>query len=183
MACLHRHQALEQLLRATNSYMGAVPDAARGGTLLRQVRRYFARVLGSFGLELLAAEGAAAAGGEGASAAAIAGALSTFRDDVRQRGIGMVKGGEGGAALAEVGKEVLALCDTLRDDVLPGVGMLVEDRPSGQAQYKLADPKQLLAEAERKREAAAAAAAEKEAKKAARAAQAALQTMLTYGYY
>ncbi|KAL3892566.1 MAG: hypothetical protein SGPRY_015008, partial [Prymnesium sp.] len=126
-------KALEQLIRATNSYMKDTPEPNQGASLLLQVRAYFAKITSTFGLSLF--EEAAA---EGASAGGMAEALSSFRDEVRQQAITMVKGGD-----KEAGKALLQSCDTLRDDVLPGVGMMVEDRPSGKAQFKLADPKQV----------------------------------------
>ena len=182
-------KALEQLVRAANTFVAEVPDARRGRTLLQRVGRYYARVLKCFGaiesgtaLEKLAdgrEVGAAAAGGAaGTDPQSLATALSTFRDDVRRRAVEAAKAGGEGAGSA---KEMLALCDSLRDDVLPSLGVKVEDQPSGVARCNLDDPKVLLADQAKKREAAAKAAAEKEGKakaaaeaKAAEAARAAV---------
>ena len=167
-------KALEQLIRATNVYMGSVSDVGRGATLLTNVQRYFSKMMKVFGLASLAADaGGGASSSGGASMEEIAGALSSFRDQVRGSSVTLVKGG--GEGEKQAGQDLLKLCDDLRDDVLPALGVLIEDRPSGVGQMKLTDPKLLLAEVERKREAAAQAAMEKEAKQAARAQLAALE--------
>ena len=174
-------KSLEQLVRATNVFMGAVGDTRRGATLLGGVERYFHSMMNCFGVEFedagMGAGGGAGAAGAGAGAeggtaspAQLAAALSEFRDAVRQAAIAGKggKGGEGGkggdadadggaaaAAGANLPVELLQLCDALRDSVLPPLGVKVDDRPSGVAQWTLEDPKLLMAEAERAREMAA----------------------------
>ena len=86
--------------------------------------------------------------------------MSGFRDTVRQAAIASKKGG----GTADLGGELLRVCDELRDDVLPSLGVRVEDRSSGTAQFTLDDPKLILAETERRREAAHQAEAERELK-------------------
>ena len=174
-------KALEQLIRATNVYMGAVPDVTRGATLLTLVQRYHSKMMGVFGLAPAAGAGSAAgagagaAGAGGASAQDVAEALGSFRDQLRQLSIATVKGDEGGGGGAPLAAELLRICDALRDEELPSLGVQLDDRPSGVAQIKIGDPKLVMAEAARKAEAAAKAAAEKEAKAAARAAAAAAE--------
>jgi cysteinyl-tRNA synthetase len=149
-------KALEQLLRATNVYMSEVPDVTRGFTLLTLVQRYFGRMFQVFGLPSLFADGGVGAGGAGAagggaSAEQVALALSTFRDQLRQKAIAAVKaakGAEGGAPDTALAEELLRLCDALRDDVLPQLGVQLDDRPSGVAQLQMGDPKVLKAEME-----------------------------------
>ncbi|KOO28165.1 cysteinyl-tRNA synthetase [Chrysochromulina tobinii] len=149
-------KALEQLLRATNVYMSEVPDVTRGFTLLTLVQRYFGRMFQVFGLPSLFADGGVGAGGAGAagggaSAEQVALALSTFRDQLRQKAIAAVKaakGAEGGAPDTALAEELLRLCDALRDDVLPQLGVQLDDRPSGVAQLQMRDPKVLTAEME-----------------------------------
>ena len=180
-------KALEQLLRATNVYMSEVPDVTRGFTLLTLVQRYFGRMFQVFGLPSLFADGGVGAGGAGAagggaSAEQVALALSTFRDQLRQKAIAAVKaakGAEGGAPDTALAEELLRLCDALRDDVLPQLGVQLDDRPSGVAQLQMGDPKVLKAEMERRAAAAAKAAEEKAAKAAAKAAGAAREAART----
>merc|ERR1712039_849617 len=70
---------------------------------------------------------------------------------------------------------MLRISDMLRDEVLPGLGVQLDDRASGVAQVKMGDPKLLKAEAERKAEEKAKLAAEKQAKAEKRAAAAAAE--------
>jgi cysteinyl-tRNA synthetase len=211
-------KSLEQLIRATNTYMGAVPEATAGQTLLQGVARYYGRVMGCFGVPTAFGGGGGGSantdGGAGASGATplqLAGALSGFRDEIRALAVSAVKGGghagggiPGGSAAAEsvprggdakeprsaggtakepvpaggpavapdLAAQVLLACDALRDETLPLLGLRVEDRPSGVAQFALDDPKIVLAEVARRAEAAAAADAVRAAKAAARQAAA-----------
>lgn len=89
-------------------------------------------------------------------------ALSQFRDAVREN------------ARDLKATQILQLCDQLRDEVLPNVGVRLEDREGGPSAVKLVDKETLLREREAKRALEAERAAEKERKKAeAAAAQAA----------
>merc|ERR1711982_206602 len=110
------------------------------------------------------ASGASGSSGSTASTEDVADALSQFRDALRQTAIASIKAGskEGGAV--ELSQNILKMCDALRDETLPPLGIQLDDRASGVAQVKLGDPKVLMAEAERKAEAAAAAEAAKVAK-------------------
>ena len=144
-------------------------------------QRYFGRMFQVFGLPSLFADGGAGAGGAGAagggaSAEQVALALSTFRDQLRQKAIAAVKaakGAEGGAPDTALAEELLRLCDALRDEVLPQLGVQLDDRPSGVAQLQMGDPKVLKAEMDRRAAAAAKAAEEKAAKAAGAAREAA----------
>ncbi|VEN48505.1 unnamed protein product [Callosobruchus maculatus] len=69
--------------------------------------------------------------------------------------------------------EILNECDKLRDDVLPNVGVRLEDREGGPSAVKLVDKETLLKEKEAKKKAEQEKAAEKEKKKAELAAAAA----------
>lgn len=61
--------------------------------------------------------------------------------------------------------EILQLCDSLRDDILPNLGVRLEDRETGPSAVKLVDKNVLLKERETKRALEDAKAAEKEAKR------------------
>ncbi|TMS37227.1 hypothetical protein L596_004202 [Steinernema carpocapsae] len=76
-------------------------------------------------------------------------ALSQFREGVRK------------SAIVSKEKAILKLCDDLRDEVLPELGVLLEDK-DGQTSVKFVDPKELLRERELKKQAEAAKLAEKQ---------------------
>ena len=170
-------KALEQLIRSTNVYMTAVPDATRGATLLGLIQRYFDRMMLVFGVKSTVAgtssEGAPQAGASTASGEQVARTLSSFRDQLRQKAIAVAKGNEGDVTGAKMAQEILQLCDALRDEILPEIGVQLDDRPSGVAQLQMLDPRVLKAEQERKVAAAAKAAEAKLAKQATRQAVAA----------
>ena len=82
-------------------------------------------------------------------------ALSTFRDDVRRdaRGLKAVS--------------ILQACDRIRDEVLPNLGVRLEDKPEPQPTViKLVDKDELIRERENKLKQEEAKRLEKEKKKA-----------------
>nr|CAI5849666.1 unnamed protein product [Callosobruchus analis] len=87
--------------------------------------------------------------------------LAEFRDNIRS------------SARTLKATEILNECDKLRDDVLPNVGVRLEDREGGPSAVKLVDKETLLKEKEAKKKAEQEKAAEKEKKKAELAAAAA----------
>lgn len=91
-------------------------------------------------------------------------ALSQFRDAVREN------------ARDLKATEILKLCDQLRDEVLPNLGVRLEDREGAAASaIKLVDRETLVREREAKRAIEADKAAEKELKKAEAAAAQAIK--------
>lgn len=82
-------------------------------------------------------------------------ALSAFRDAVREQA----------RELRAV--DILQLCDRLRDEVLPNLGVRLEDRETGPSAVKLVDRETLLRERDAKRALEAEKAAEKERKRVA----------------
>ncbi|EDS34492.1 cysteinyl-tRNA synthetase [Culex quinquefasciatus] len=88
-------------------------------------------------------------------------ALAEFRAAVREQ------------ARTLKASEILALCDQIRDDTLPNLGVRLEDRDGAPSALKLVDRELLLKEREAKRAEEARKAAEKERKKAEAAAAAA----------
>lgn len=91
-------------------------------------------------------------------------ALSQFRDAVREN------------ARDLKATDILKLCDQLRDEVLPNLGVRLEDREGGAASaIKLVDKETLLREREAKKAIEAEKAAEKERKKAEAAAAQAIK--------
>ncbi|KAJ2689080.1 cysteinyl-tRNA synthetase, partial [Coemansia spiralis] len=105
------------------------------------VAQYVTKIMRAFGM---ADDTAARAIGWGSGAAGagaadrestllpVAAALSSFRDSVRELALA---GGDK--------KSLLALCDRLRDQVLPDLGIVIDDHGDGQALVKVADPAEL----------------------------------------
>eukprot|EP00127_Corallochytrium_limacisporum_P007373 Clim_evm10s249 gene=Clim_evmTU10s249 len=134
---------LRDMVNAANKHMKASGIPHSG--VLRTVAVYITRMFRIFGaiqgddnvIGFTSAEGA------GANAEDIAmpylEALAQFRDRVRA----MVREGAGA-------KDLLQLCDELRDDVLPELGVRLEDRDDGKATVKLASREDLLREKEQK---------------------------------
>lgn len=77
-------------------------------------------------------------------------------------------------ARAQKSTDILQICDTFRDDVLPNLGVRLEDREGGASAVKLVDRETLLKEREAKKlvEAQKAAAKEKKRQEALAAAAA-----------
>lgn len=86
---------------------------------------------------------------------------ATFRNQVREQ------------AKQLKALEILKLCDELRDDILPNLGVRLEDKDNGKYAVKLVDRETLLKEKEAKKAAEAERLAEKERKKQAAAEAAA----------
>ncbi len=143
-------KALEQLVRATNSYMAAVPDVQRGASLLGAIDAYFDRIGRCFGLERARADADAPGAAGAATPAQLASALVEFRDRVRAAAMRSVKSKDG----STIGAELLQECDELRDGVLPALGVRLDDRASGAAQFTLDDPARVQAEVARRADAA-----------------------------
>ncbi|XP_065206637.1 cysteine--tRNA ligase, cytoplasmic isoform X2 [Planococcus citri] len=89
--------------------------------------------------------------------------LSEFRDSIRS------------AARTLKATNILQICDTLRDDILPNVGVRLEDREGANAAVKLVDRDTLLKEKEEKKRIEREKAAEKERKLALQAEKDALK--------
>lgn len=85
-------------------------------------------------------------------------AMSEFRDSVREH------------ARSLKATDILKVCDNLRDEILPNIGVRLEDREGGPSAVKLVDKTTLLRERELKKAQELEKAAEKERKKAELAA-------------
>jgi len=172
---------LQALVSDTNKYMAGdaiVPSVlSNAAGYVTRIFRVFGLIEPSQGLGF--SEGGASASKE-ETVAPFLDALANFRAGVRD------------AARAKDMGSILSACDSLRDEVLPPLGVRLEDAgassagtaaaaggggdsaaPTPAAIWKLEDPDELLREVAAKAEAAAAKAAEKEAKAAAAAAAAA----------
>lgn len=142
---------LQALMKATNSYMNSTDETSNIVTL-ESVGRYISSIFTVFGLTPTAE---IAYGGEGGDAAAgqsreesvapILDIFVEFRDQIR--------------AIARTGgenacKDLLKLCDDVRDDTLPPLGIRLEDGGKERSSvWKLEDAKTLMLELKRKKEA------------------------------
>lgn len=142
---------LQNLIRSTNAYLGS-----RGGDsnrpVLESIGRYVTKMFRIFGLssdsvgEIGYGDGGAEKGGSREKVVGpVLDAFCEFRDSVRK----MAR-----TEKSEGTRNILSLSDTVRDDVLPRLGVRLEDRSSGQASiWKIEDAAMLIKEMERKRKA------------------------------
>lgn len=160
---------IQNLVRSTNAYISSRKSEAYG-PLLESIGRYVTKMFKVFGV---AGEGVGEIGytesssGEGTSRegvlAPVLDAFCEFRDSVRRTAR---------KEKSEGTREILSLSDKVRDDVLPPLGVRLEDRGAEQASvWKLEDAAALVMEIQRKREADEQRTAEKERQKAAKAAK------------
>ena len=151
--------ALQDLVKATNKYIGEVSAEDVRPLLLERVGKYVTRILECLGVCLdnatIGFPETSTGGAEGReeTLSPLLDLMTKFRDEIR-------KLAKDGAST----KELLAACDDIRDNGLPELGVKLDDRETG-ALWKLYDAEELKKEMEREREAKA----EKErAKQAAR---------------
>ncbi|XP_034243855.1 cysteine--tRNA ligase, cytoplasmic isoform X2 [Thrips palmi] len=164
-------KTVRDLVSACNSYLGdKSPDFSPNALLLKDVASYIMWLLRTFGalpsdssigFPLGTAENSGFDLEE--TVMPYVRILAEFRDSVRTQ--------------ARETKDVVILkqCDNLRDDILPTVGVRLEDREVPPARVKLVDRETLLKEREAKQKAEEAKAAEKERKKQELAQAAALK--------
>lgn len=137
-------KALSELVTATNSYLQQDRTLIKL-PIARSISKYVFKILKVFGVydEDVVPSVEASAEGEGQKnyeeiIGPLMDVLSKFRDQIKE------KGGEGP-------KELFRICDELRDDILPHLGVRLEDRAKGQdAIWKYEDKDVLLKERENK---------------------------------
>ncbi|EJD36147.1 hypothetical protein AURDEDRAFT_140124 [Auricularia subglabra TFB-10046 SS5] len=169
-------EILADVVSKTNVYMrentktAAKPDAYLSLAAVSEVARWITHMVRVFGFvpgnDTIGWGSGSATSSSSAPAEEtlepLARVLSRFRDTVKQGALAASKGGDG----AVFARDMLALCDTVRDDDLPPLGIALEDRNAvtGEpALVKFAPAAELVAAREEKRRIAA----EKEAKKEA----------------
>jgi cysteinyl-tRNA synthetase len=163
---------LTDLVKATNVYM---ENTAVVGLVVRNVATYITRIFKVFGLILdeTIGFGSADGGSGGASREEVLqpvlDALMDFRASVRDK-----------ARRKDIGA-VLDECDRFRDNVLPPIGIRLEDKADASV-WKLADPQELIREMEQ-RQAEAERKAEEKAKKAEEAAKKEALNRMSPEYY
>ena len=67
--------------------------------------------------------------------------MVNFRENVRNAALDAAKGGDATSAI----QAILQICDGLRDEVLPTLGVRLEDRPTG-TMWNLEDPEVMMRE-------------------------------------
>ncbi|KAL9181087.1 hypothetical protein ACHAXT_009892 [Thalassiosira profunda] len=141
-----RSQLMAALLKAineANAYLRA-PNARPSTLLFRAIATYVSqphpKVLRVVRARRSRAAGAAGAGGGGASNRTLA-AMVAFRWRFRNAALDAAKGGDAKAAI----QSILKICDGLRDETLPTLGVRLEDRPAG-TMWNLEDPEVMLKE-------------------------------------
>lgn len=142
---------LLRLVRSTNAYIAATGSNSNV-PLLESIGRYLTKMFRVLGLTSGNTDeiGYGDAGGSsGVSREAVVGPIldtfSNYRDAVRRA----ARAGKE----ADIGKEILRLSDQVRDDVLPPLGVRLEDRGADQSSlWKLEDSATLMLEIQRKKD-------------------------------
>jgi cysteinyl-tRNA synthetase len=131
--------ALSALVNTTNVYLQETIDKPSRALLLARIARYVHRILGVFGITGSDDFGmTAGSGGDGGSRettlAPVLDAMAEFRDRIR--------------AIARESKnsDILAECDKIRDDILPELGVRLEDIAGQPSVWKLCDVEELRRE-------------------------------------
>lgn len=158
--------AIRNIISACNKYLAQLKQSANR-VLIKNIAEYITRLFQIFGViegkQILGFPSDASAGVGSSNVEEIVmpvlEALADFREEVRKE------------ARQLRATKVLELCDQIRDDVLPNLGVRLEDRDNQRPALKLVSRQELLKEKEDKRLAEEAKKAEKERKKAELAAK------------
>jgi len=140
--------AMLKLINEANQYL-RLPNAKPSVLLLRAIATYITQILKVFGVVNGGDDfGFGMGGGTGGDADANGNAsepyidaMVSFRDNIRNAALEAAKGGDAKAAI----QSILKICDGLRDDVLPKLGVRLEDRPTG-TMWNLEDPEVMMRE-------------------------------------
>jgi len=161
-------ESIRELITAANSYIESVRvEGCVNRQLLRNVAVYITNIFDVLGMiKKDESVGFPTSGGGGDAdletlVLPYLSSLAEFRDNVRK------------SARTIKASEILAECDRLRDDVLPNLGVRLEDKENEATIVKLVDREELMKEKAEKKAAEEKKRLEKEAKKAEAAAKAA----------
>lgn len=137
--------ALLKVINEANAYL-RLPQVRPSVLLLRAIATYVTQILKVFGV--IDGEDDFGFGSGSGDANAVTGGgeryidtLVSFRESIRNAALEAAKGGDSKAAI----QSVLQICDALRDEVLPKVGVRLEDRPTG-TMWNLEDPEVMAKE-------------------------------------
>jgi cysteinyl-tRNA synthetase len=137
-------QELFELMTATNTYIAQSPKEIKV-PLVRQVSKFVFHILKCFGIYEDGDFPSVVGSGDGESSASyeetitpLMNVLLKFRDQVKR-------------GATSDGKEILKLCDELRDDILPYLGIQLEDKGKEEDSiWKLENKEVLIAKREAK---------------------------------
>jgi cysteinyl-tRNA synthetase len=142
--------ALLRVINEANAYL-RMPNVKPATLTLRSIAIYVTQILKVFGVVSGADDfgfGSGGSGGDGKAAdghgsgsESYIGAMVNFRENVRNAALAAAKGGDATSAI----QAILQICDGLRDDVLPTLGVRLEDRPAG-TMWNLEDPEVMMRE-------------------------------------
>ncbi|KAB7494779.1 Cysteine--tRNA ligase, cytoplasmic [Armadillidium nasatum] len=152
--------AIRDLVSDSNKYMGSAVKI--NSQLLMNIKNYVNHIFKVFGIEVQKASG----GSQGDDKIlALAGVVGEVREKLRN----LARNKE--TTQSDLQKSQMNLCDQIRDEFLPPLGIRLEDHDQGAPTIKLVDADELLKELEEKKNAEAGKKAEKERKKAEAAAK------------
>merc|ERR1711957_968220 len=111
--------------------------------LLRAIATYVSQILCVFGVIDGADDFGFGSGGDGncSGSESYIGAMVSFRENVRNAALEAAKGGDAKFAI----QSILKTCDGLRDEILPALGVRLEDRATDTL-WNLEDPEVMLKE-------------------------------------
>eukprot|EP00571_Detonula_confervacea_P006473 CAMPEP_0172327602 /NCGR_PEP_ID=MMETSP1058-20130122/59915_1 /TAXON_ID=83371 /ORGANISM="Detonula confervacea, Strain CCMP 353" /LENGTH=803 /DNA_ID=CAMNT_0013044683 /DNA_START=46 /DNA_END=2460 /DNA_ORIENTATION=+ len=139
--------ALLKIINEANAYL-RMPNVQASTLTLRAIATYVTEILKVFGVVSGADDFGFGSGGDGKGDSAdgsgsesYIGAMVDFRENVRNAALAAAKGGDTKAAI----QSILKICDGMRDEILPTLGVRLEDRPTG-TMWNLEDPEVMLKE-------------------------------------
>jgi cysteinyl-tRNA synthetase len=143
--------AMLKVINEANAYL-RTPNAKPCVLLLRAIATYITQILKVFGVVDGSDDFGYGGLGEGKGDASSGtgsepyiGAMVFFRESVRNAALEAAKGGDAKAAI----DSILKICDGLRDNDLPKLGVRLEDRPTG-TMWNMEDPEVMMREMEEK---------------------------------
>lgn len=141
--------ALLKVINEANAYL-RMPNVKPATLTLRSIAVYITQILKVFGVVSGAddfgfgnssgADGNAT-DGHGSGSERYISAMVNFRENIRNAALDAAKGGDTISAI----HAILQICDGLRDEVLPTLGVRLEDRPTG-TMWNLEDPEVMIRE-------------------------------------
>ena len=147
--------ALLQVISQANVYL-RIPDVKPAVLTLKSIAIYVTQILKVFGVVRgsddfgFESSGSDEAGGSSAVGSMID-ALVSFRTKIRDEALSAVKNNKDDpTAAARAIQAILETCDALRDEILPTVGIRLEDRPEGTL-WNREDPATMMKELEEKK--------------------------------
>ncbi len=147
--------ALLQVISQANIYL-RIPDVKPAVLTLKSIAIYVTQILKVFGVVQGSDDfGFEMSGGDDAGGSSAVGpmidALVSFRTKIRDEALSAVKNSKDDpSSAAKAIQAILETCDALRDEILPTVGIRLEDRPEGTL-WNREDPATMMKELEEKK--------------------------------